>query len=62
MEGYAIAAGKLVWPTGCSATWMHSKPSPTTRRRAKKLLAEAGYPDGFAITIHAPNNRYVNDD
>jgi ABC-type transport system substrate-binding protein len=28
---------------------------------AKKLLAEAGYPDGFGITIHAPNNRYVND-
>lgn len=29
---------------------------------AKKLLAEAGYPDGFAITIHGPNNRFVNDD
>ena len=28
---------------------------------AKKLLAEAGYPDGFGLTIHAPNNRYVND-
>ena len=29
---------------------------------AKKLLTEAGYPDGFAMTIHAPNNRFVNDD
>ena len=29
---------------------------------ARKLLAEAGYPDGFAITLHGPNNRYVNDD
>ncbi len=29
---------------------------------AKKLLAEAGYPDGFALTVHAPNNRFVNDD
>ncbi|HRJ68437.1 MAG TPA: ABC transporter substrate-binding protein [Beijerinckiaceae bacterium] len=29
---------------------------------AKKLLAEAGYPDGFSITIHGPNNRFVNDD
>jgi peptide/nickel transport system substrate-binding protein len=28
---------------------------------AKKLLAEAGYPDGFGITIHGPNNRFVND-
>ena len=29
---------------------------------AKKLLADAGYPNGFAMTIHGPNNRYVNDD
>jgi len=29
---------------------------------AKKLLADAGYPDGFALTIHGPNNRYINDD
>jgi peptide/nickel transport system substrate-binding protein len=28
---------------------------------AKKLLAEAGYPDGFGITIHGPNDRFVND-
>ncbi len=29
---------------------------------AKKLLAEAGYPDGFAITVAGPNDRYVNDE
>ena len=29
---------------------------------AKKLLAEAGYPNGFGMTIHTPNNRYVNDE
>lgn len=29
---------------------------------AKKLLAEAGYADGFGLTIHTPNNRYVNDE
>jgi peptide/nickel transport system substrate-binding protein len=28
---------------------------------AKKLLAEAGYPDGFGLTVHGPNDRYVND-
>jgi peptide/nickel transport system substrate-binding protein len=28
---------------------------------AKKLLAEAGYPNGFGLTIHGPNDRYVND-
>lgn len=28
---------------------------------AKALLAEAGYPDGFKLTIHAPSGRYVKD-
>ncbi len=30
--------------------------------QAKKLLADAGYPNGFSIAFHGPNNRYVNDD
>ena len=29
---------------------------------AKKLLAEAGYPDGFPVTFDCPNDRYVNDE
>jgi peptide/nickel transport system substrate-binding protein len=29
---------------------------------ARKLLAEAGWPDGFGLTIHGPNDRYVNDE
>ena len=29
--------------------------------RAKALLAEAGYPNGFRLTLHGPNDRYVND-
>ena len=28
---------------------------------AKKLMADAGYADGFKLTIHATNNRYIND-
>ncbi|OOE34580.1 ABC transporter substrate-binding protein [Salinivibrio kushneri] len=30
--------------------------------KAKKLMEEAGYPDGFSVTMIAPNNRYVNDE
>jgi peptide/nickel transport system substrate-binding protein len=30
--------------------------------RAKALLAEAGYPEGFGVTLDCPNNRYVNDE
>ena len=29
---------------------------------AKRLLAEAGYPDGFGIGLACPNDRYVNDE
>ena len=29
---------------------------------AKKLLADAGYPDGFELTLNCPNDRYVNDE
>ncbi|EDP61203.1 ABC transporter substrate-binding protein [alpha proteobacterium BAL199] len=29
---------------------------------SKKLLAEAGYPNGFEVGMDCPNNRYVNDE
>ena len=29
---------------------------------AKKLMAEAGYADGFEVTLDCPNNRYINDE
>jgi len=34
---------------------------PYDPEAAKKLLAQAGYPDGFEMTIATPNDRYVND-
>ena len=30
--------------------------------KAKQLMKEAGYENGFSLTMMAPNNRYVNDD
>lgn len=35
---------------------------PADLERAQQLLAEAGYPDGFSVTLDTPNNRYVNDE
>ncbi|MCW8087231.1 ABC transporter substrate-binding protein [Sabulicella glaciei] len=29
---------------------------------ARRLLAEAGYPNGFGVTLDCPNDRYVNDE
>ncbi|MBN9063640.1 MAG: hypothetical protein BGP06_07115 [Rhizobiales bacterium 65-9] len=37
------------------------KPTGYDPAAAKKLLAEAGYPDGFKMTLHGPSNRYVAD-
>jgi peptide/nickel transport system substrate-binding protein len=34
---------------------------PVDIEKAKQLLADAGYPDGFTMTLDATNNRYVND-
>jgi peptide/nickel transport system substrate-binding protein len=30
--------------------------------KAKKLLADAGYPDGFSVQLDCPNDRYVKDE
>jgi len=35
---------------------------PFDRAKARELLAEAGYANGFEVTLDCPNNRYVNDE
>lgn len=60
MEGVAIKAGQLL-PEGFFGVSPNLKPVEYDPEGAKALLAEAGYPDGFALTIHGPNDRYIND-
>lgn len=38
-----------------------NKRLPYDEAAAKKLLADAGYPNGFEVTMNCPNDRYVND-
>jgi peptide/nickel transport system substrate-binding protein len=59
MRGFATAAGELS-PPG------YEGHDPALRPRydlakAKALMKEAGYEDGFSVTMMAPNNRYVGD-
>ncbi len=62
MRGLSIPAGILVAP----GVHGHSNDIDTrpavSADGAKKLLAQAGYPDGFEFTLDCPNNRYVNDE
>jgi peptide/nickel transport system substrate-binding protein len=59
MEGVASPAGQLVQPTLFGAS-PDLKPEAYDPNAAKKLLAQAGYPDGFSVTIQAPNDRFIN--
>ncbi len=61
MEGAAVATGQLM-PEGMFGYMPALKPDAYDLEGAKKLLAEAGYPEGFGLTLHGPNDRYVNDD
>ena len=61
MEGKAVPAGQLL-PDSFFGTSPKIKPPKYDPEGAKKLLAQAGYPDGFALTIFGPSNRYINDE
>jgi peptide/nickel transport system substrate-binding protein len=60
MNGVAVPAGELL-PPGMFGTTPGAEAEKYDPEAAKKLLAEAGYPDGFGLTIGSPNDRYIND-
>lgn len=61
MEGAATVASNLL-PEGTPGTSANLRVVTQDMERARRLLAEAGYPNGFQITIHATNDRYPNDE
>jgi peptide/nickel transport system substrate-binding protein len=40
---------------------MHAYAAPDLAR-ASQLMAQAGYPNGFSVDLHCPNDRYLNDE
>jgi peptide/nickel transport system substrate-binding protein len=62
MRGLSQPTGALVsqqvngWSEGVNKRFAYSPDD------AKKLLAEAGYPQGFEVDFACPNNRYINDE
>jgi peptide/nickel transport system substrate-binding protein len=63
MNGQSVPTG------GMTPSPLAAYNDPEIERRAafdlalsRRLLAEAGYPEGFEVTLDCPNNRYINDD
>jgi peptide/nickel transport system substrate-binding protein len=62
MRGQAVATGcNTPSPLGCFPE-MEPRLHKFDIAAAKKLLTDAGYPNGFEFGLDCPNNRYVNDE
>ena len=62
MRGLSQPTGALVAPQVAGWTEGVHKRHPYNPETSKKLLAEAGYPQGFEVDFACPNNRYINDE
>ena len=62
MRGLSEPAGMITFPGVQGYTKELDARLPYDPNMSKKLLADAGYPDGFEITLDCPNNRYINDE
>ena len=62
MRGFAHPTALIVGPGINGYDPALDKRYPYDPAAAKKLLAEAGYPDGFEVGFDCPNDRYVDDE
>lgn len=60
MDGMATVANQYM-PTGMFGSLDQPTEIKFDPEAAKKLLAEAGYPQGFELTLTTTNDRYIND-
>lgn len=62
MRGASNPTGLMLAPQINGFNAKLNKPYKFDLAKSKRLLAEAGYPNGFKLTLDCPNNRYVNDE
>ena len=60
MDGAATPANQFL-PDGMFGTLPQPPELKYDPEGAKKLLAEAGYPNGFELAVSSTNDRYIND-
>jgi peptide/nickel transport system substrate-binding protein len=61
LNGAGVPTGQVM-PDGFYGTSPRIRPEGYDPEGALRLLAQAGYPDGFAIVLHAPNDAYEQDE
>ena len=62
MRGQSSPTGLMVAPGINGFVSELNKRPPYDPDAAKKLLSDAGYPNGFEVGMDCPNDRYVNDE
>jgi peptide/nickel transport system substrate-binding protein len=62
MRGLSQPTGALVAPMVAGWTEKVHERFPFDQDAARRLLTEAGYPQGFEVDFACPNNRYINDE
>ena len=62
MEGLSFPTGMITPPGVHGNTPKNDKSFGHDPKKAKELMAAAGFPDGFSIQLDCPNNRYNNDE
>jgi peptide/nickel transport system substrate-binding protein len=62
MRGQSQPTGVIMPPFVNGWTEELDKYPATDVEQAKALMEEAGYGDGFSVTLHCPNDRYINDE
>ncbi len=62
MRGQSIPTGIIAPPGVNGYTKDLDVIPPNDIEKAKAMVAEAGYPEGFSVTFNCSNDRYVNDE
>ncbi|HZH46258.1 MAG TPA: ABC transporter substrate-binding protein [Roseococcus sp.] len=62
MRGQARPTAQIFGPGVNGFLEENDRRPPMDVEGARRLLTEAGYPNGFGVTLDCPNDRYVNDE